>query len=454
MTTAETREGASASRALRREAGLGQLVAYGVGNIIGAGIYVLVGEACATAGGMVWLAFLVGAAIALLTGLSYAELGAMYPRAASEYVFLGRAYGSRTLAFLTEWTMLATEVVAGSAVALGFAGYLHDLIGAPVVPGAIALILTLFGVTLFGIRGSLALNTALSLIAIGGLVFVGLLGFLKTAPEAAPGYLTAPFGASGVLAAAALVFFAYIGFDNITNLAEETKDPQRNVPRGLMLSVLLSTLLYVLVGFAVTRLAPWTELAKSEAPLALAASRALGRPGYVVLAFAALSTTLNACLVLMTVASRIVYGMAREGALPAAAGRLNSRGAPFFAVVVVAIAMMAFLVVGSSAAIARVTSFGSLMTFALVNLAMLHLRRVAPSLERPFRAPLAIGRLPVTGLLGLISCLAMMTRFDAISIALGLGLPISGIAVRLFHHPRHPPAGVEPLHEPHEESGA
>ena len=439
--------------ALRREAGLWQLVAYGVGNIIGAGIYVLVGEACRTAGGMVWLAFVIGAVIALLTGLSYAELGAMYPRAASEYVFLGRAYGSRTVAFLTEWTMLATEVVAGSAVALGFAGYLNDLTGAPVVPSAVCLIVGIGAVTLLGIRGSLFLNTALSLVAIGGLILVSALGFLRPTPGVVPEHLTSPFGAAGVLAAAALVFFAYIGFDNITNLAEETKEPERNIPRGLMLSVLLSTILYVLVGLAVTSLAPWQDLSQSEAPLALAASRALGRPAYHVLAVAALLTTLNACLVLMTVSSRIVYGMSREGALPARAGRVNRRGAPFLAVILVALAMMGTLALGSSAAIARVTSFGSLITFALVNLAMLHLRRAAPSLARPFRAPLSIGWLSVTALLGLISCLVMMTRFDVPSVLLGLSLPLSGLLVHLLFRPRRRRVESEPLHEPHEEIG-
>ncbi len=108
---------------LRREAGLFQVVTYGVGNIIGAGIYVLVGEASGLAGGLIWLAFLVGAVVALFTGLSYAELASIYPKAASEYVYLGRAYGNHLLSFLTQWTMLITEIIAAAAVAIGFAGY-------------------------------------------------------------------------------------------------------------------------------------------------------------------------------------------------------------------------------------------------------------------------------------------------------------------------------------------
>jgi APA family basic amino acid/polyamine antiporter len=159
----------SSDSGLRREIGLFQLVAYGVGNIVGTGIYVLVGEASGLAGGMVWLSFLGAAIIALFTGLSYAELGAMYPRAASEYVFLGRAYGSRLLSFMTQWTMLLTEVVAASAVALGFAGYMNSLTGLPRIPVAIGLLVVLALLVLSGIRDSIRVNTVLSLVAIPAL---------------------------------------------------------------------------------------------------------------------------------------------------------------------------------------------------------------------------------------------------------------------------------------------
>ena len=250
---------------LKREAGLFQVVAYGVGNIIGAGIYVLVGEAGGLAGGLIWLAFLVGAVIALFTGLSYAELSAMYPRAASEYIFLGKAYGNRLLAFLTEWTMLVTETVAAAAVAVGFAGYLASEISIPELPTAAILLIALTFIAMGGVRGSLRLNTVLSLVAVAGLAIVVFAGVGKFG---AVSYTSSPTGLMGVIGAAALVFFAYIGFDNMSNISEETKEPEKTIPRGLLIAVGITTILYVLVGVATVSLASLEGLAGSDAPLA------------------------------------------------------------------------------------------------------------------------------------------------------------------------------------------
>jgi len=128
---------------LPRQLGLFQVVTYGIGNIVGAGIYVLVGDAAGLAGSSIWLSFLIGAVVAGFTGLTYAELSSMYPRAASEYIYVGRAYGSRLLSFVTEWTMLITEIVAASAVSIGFASYVKAIFGTPVLPVAIILLLSL-----------------------------------------------------------------------------------------------------------------------------------------------------------------------------------------------------------------------------------------------------------------------------------------------------------------------
>jgi Amino acid permease len=211
-----------------------QVIAYGVGNIIGAGIYVLVGDASGLAGGMVWLAFLVGAVVALFTGLSYAELAAMYPRAASEYIFLGRAYGNRTLSFLTQWMMLVTEVVAAAAVALGFAGYFMTVVKVPLVPTAAVLLILLTVIASTGIKQSLKLNTVLSVVAIVGLIVVVGVGIGKLGSVS---YVSTANGIPGVLAATVLVFFSYIGFDNISNLSEETREPEKTIPKALLASI-------------------------------------------------------------------------------------------------------------------------------------------------------------------------------------------------------------------------
>lgn len=442
---------------LKREVGLFQLVTYGIGNIVGAGIYVLVGDASGLAGNAVWLAFLVGAVVALFTGLAYAELGSMYPRAASEYVYLGRAYGNRLIAFLTEWTMLMTEIVAAAAVAIGFAGYLSSVLPIlPVVPLAVALIVALTLVSLGGIKGSLRLNTILSLVAIGGLVVVVVVGIPAMTRHSA-GYTSSPSGIFGVLGASALVFFSYIGFDNISNLSEETKRPEKTIPRGLLISLAVSTLLYVLVGVAVVSLAPWQSLSSSDAPLAYAVSLSrLGGTASSILTVAALFTTVNTVLVLLIVSSRIMYGMARENVMPRVLGRITAKsGAPYAASVLVMLVALVFVPLGSVAIVAKVTSFGSLLTFAMINVAMLHLRRVAPHLKRPFKSPLNVGWFPVTALLGIISCLLLLTQFDFLSVLLGLVLPISACVLYAVMSRRKGNAfGIDiSLHERHEQEG-
>jgi basic amino acid/polyamine antiporter, APA family len=433
---------------LKKAVGLLQVVAYGIGNIIGAGIYVLVGDASGLAGNAVWLSFLVGAIVALFTGLTYAELASMYPKAASEYVYLGKAYGKRILAFLTEWVMLITEIVAATAVSIGFAGYLSNASGLPVLPMAALLLVALSVVALFGVKASLGLNTVLSIVAIGGLILVVLAGIGKLGSVS---YSYSPNGITGILAASSLVFFAYIGFDNMANLSEETKRPEKTVPRGLLIAVAISTVLYLAVGLTAVGLVGWQQLSTSDAPLALAASVTLGPPAYDILTVTALLTTLNTVLVLLVVSSRIIYGMSRESALPKVFGRLNGKTrTPFVASIVVLLLSLALLPLGNVAAVAKITSFGSLLTFALVNLALLHLRRVAPHIPRPFRAPLSIGWVSVTALLGLFSCLFLLTQFDFASIALGLVLPASGMVVYVIVGRRMSPRAGVSIHEQHE----
>ncbi|MDE1868693.1 MAG: amino acid permease [Candidatus Micrarchaeota archaeon] len=415
---------------LHRVAGLFQVVTYGVGNIIGAGIYVLVGAASGLAGGAVWMAFLVGAVIALFTGLSYAELVSMYPRDASEYTYIGRAYGNKALSFLGQWMMLITEMVAAAAVSLGFAYYFQSILPSSIPLVAAGLLAALTIIAIKGIKQSLTLNTVLSAIAIGGLLIV----IAAAVPKfGSVNYTISPTGTAGIFGAAILVFFAYIGFDNIANLAEETKRPQRNLPRGLLIAVAITTVLYVLVGISAVTLAAPQKLAVSDAPLALAASATFGSTAYDVLTLAALLTTLNTVLVMLITSSRIVYGMSNEGVLPKALGRISKRtGTPILASLFTFLVALLFIPIGNVGIVAKITSFGSLVVFIIVNFALLHLRRTAPHFKRPFKVPLNIGWVSVTAVLGAVSCFLLLTQFDLLSIGLGLLLPISGMIVYVF----------------------
>ncbi|MHB1868472.1 MAG: APC family permease [Nitrososphaerales archaeon] len=439
---------APAEPTLKREAGLFQVITYGIGNIVGAGIYVLVGDASGLAGNLVWFAFLVGAAVALFTGLSYAELASMYPKAASEYIYLGRAYGNRLLSFMTQWVMLITEIVAASAVSLGFAGYFTSIVGVPLLPVALALLVILSVIAISGVKQSLRLNTVLSLVAVGGLIVVIAAGVGKFGSVS---YTFSPTGYSGIFGAVILVFFAYIGFDNMANISEDTKKPEKTIPRGLLIAVGISATLYALVGIAAVSLAPWQELSVSDAPLAYAVSLSFGPTAFDILTVAALLTTLNTVLVLLIVSSRIIYGMAREGALPKFMGKINSRTqTPIVSSIMVLLVAFIFLPLGQVGVIAKVTSFGSLITFALVNLALLHLRRVAPTISRPFKAPISLGWMSITALLGLISCLMLLTQFDWLSVVLGLLLPFSGMFIYIVMRNRKVFVTDSELHEPHQ----
>ncbi len=440
--------GSSEEPSLRREAGLFQVVTYGVGNIVGAGIYVLVGDAAGLAGGLLWLAFLAGAVIALFSGLSYAELASMYPRAASEYIYVGRAYGNRLLSFLTQWIMLITELVAAAAVSIGFAGYFSTIFPVPELPVALGLLVILTIVAMGGISGSFRLNTVLSLVAIGGLLIVIGAGLDRLGTVS---YTYSPNGLTGVLGAAVLVFFAFVGFDNMSNISEETRQPEKTVPRGLLIAVTVTTVIYGLVGLAVVSLVPWQELSLSPAPLAYAVSVDLGPVAYSVLSIIALLTTLNTVLVLLIVSSRIIYGMGREGALPRVLGGLNKRtSTPIVASLIALLVALSFLPLGKIDVVAKITSFGSLLTFTLVNLSLLHLRRVAPHISRPFKAPLSIRWISITALLGMISCIVMLAQFDTFSVFFGLLLPVSGAIVYSLMGGRMTTRTDRALHQQHE----
>lgn len=233
------------SPSLRRVLGLLEVTAGGVGIIIGAGIYVLLGAATAEAGSLVWVAFLGAAVLSALTGLSYAELSSMFPSAAGEYEYTRHAV-PEWLAFVVGWTMIVGLVVAAATVSIGFTRYIAYFIDVDIRLGSIALLVIASVVAMVGIKQSARLTVGLSAVQVGGLVFVAAIGL----PHVGEVDLFSGPGLGGVLAGAALVFFAFIGFDEVITLAEETRDPRRTVPRALLLALALSTALYVTVAIA------------------------------------------------------------------------------------------------------------------------------------------------------------------------------------------------------------
>jgi len=292
---------------LKRELGLFQAVAAGVGIILGAGIYVLIGQAAGVAGNAVWLSFLLGALIAACTGLSYAELSSMYPKDAGEYLYTEKAF-SEKLGWLTAFLIVFQGIVSAAAVALGFGGYLSRLLEpyfiVPIILLALFCVLFFSWINYRGIKETARFNTLFTLIEVGGLILI-IFAAIKSYGRVNIFELTT--GMSGVLSAASLIFFAYIGFESIVKLSEETKSPQKIIPRALVWSIIISTILYILTAIAAVSLLDWNILATSKAPLADAAATVFGSNAFLVLALIALFSTANTVLMILVTTSRMLF---------------------------------------------------------------------------------------------------------------------------------------------------
>ena len=411
---------------LKRDLGPWEVTLSGVGIILGAGIYALIGEAAGLAGNAIWLSFLLSAAIALCTGLSYAELSSIFPRAGAEYEYVHHTFGRR-MAFVIGWLIIFAGVIGASTVALGFAGYAATLLPLPLFLWALLLIAGITILLLLGIRISAWFAILFTLIEIGGLIAVIVIGIPHLGEV---DYLAMPLGYAGVLQAAALVFFAYIGFEDVVKLAEETRRPHVNIPRGLLIAMALSTVLYLLVAVAAVSVLPWETLAASPAPFAAIVETALGSAGAEAITLVALFATANTVLLMMLASSRITYGMASSRALPGFLARLDGRrGVPYLATLLVGILAAAVALAGDLVLVAQVTNFTLFLTFATINGAVILLRFREPGRERPFRIPGSLGRMPFFPLAGLISTFLLLWQLNLQVILIGIALTAVGAAI-------------------------
>ncbi len=417
---------------LDRSLGMWQVTASGVGIIVGAGIYVLIGEATAIAGPRVWLSFLIAAGLSMLTGLSYAELSSMYPKAGAEFEYARQVF-PRWASFLVGWVMFVGLIVATAAVSLGFGQYLGGFLDVSRQEGAFLLLAGIGAVAFSGIRRSAALTLLLSVVQVAGLVFVVVIGVphlgeadLLAGPAGSSGLI-----GSGIIGAAALVFFAFIGFDEVITLAEETRSPTRTVPRALLLALGVSTLLYMGVAVSAVNVIGAEALASSDRPLADVIDHVLGGRGADVVAVIALMATTNTSLLCLTASSRIQYGMAEAGALPPVVGQLGPRSrAPRVAIGLSLVAAAGFVLLGDLSVVASVTDLAVYLVFIAVNVVVVMLRLREPDRPRPFRSPWAIGRVPVLPVLGTGAVLVMLPALRWEALVWGAVLCVVGL---LYH---------------------
>ena len=406
-----------------------QLTMYGVGLILGAGIYVLIGEATAFAGNSVWISFLLGIIVAMFAGLSYAELTALFPKAAAEYTFVKHAFRNNFLAFIIGWLTAITSMITAATVSLGFGGYLSQFINLPIIISAILLIGILSVVNFIGIKESAWTNTIFTIITAGGLVLIIFLGMTYETTESID-YFEMPNGTTGVILAFVLIFFAFIGFEDMANVAEEVKKPKKTLPRAIILSVIITGIIYILVSLSVVRVVNWEELGQSAAPLAAIAERSLGVGGSITLSAIALFATASTVLITLVAGSRILYGMAYNKSIPLSLSKIHSKTkTPWIAVIGILIISVAFTLIGDIVIVANITVFAVVITFAMINLSVIVLRYTEPNLERLFKVPVNIGRFPILPLFGFGVTVYMAIQFEIEVILAGLAIIVIGILV-------------------------
>jgi len=414
---------------LRRTLGLWDTTVSGVGIILGAGIYVLIGEAAADAGGVLWASFLIAAVLVGATGLSYAELAAMFPEAGESAAYAREAFGRRT-GFLMGWLLLTMVVLAAAAVAISFGGYVDDLLRPDVRPAAAVLPVASAVVVWRGVHETVAVAVVFTLLEAGGLTLAITVGLLHLDLGA---LADTPRGAGGIIAAASLVFFAYTGFEQMVTLAEETRDPGRTIPRAMLLAIAITTALYLLVAVTAVSVIPWQELANDPAPLANVVRRASTNRLGNRLAVIALFATANTVLMLIATGARLAWGMARRGLLPPPFGRIDPRReTPWVATAAVSGAALAFALSGDIGRVAQLMNMTIFVALIVVNAALVALRVRRPDAERAFRVGGSVRGVPITAVIGGGAAAVLLASVDPLVLLASAGLLLAGLAVSVI----------------------
>ncbi|MEM7280024.1 MAG: amino acid permease [Pseudomonadota bacterium] len=388
---------------LKRRLTLPLLIFYGLGTIVGAGIYVLVGAVAGRAGLYAPLAFLVSALIAGLTAHSYAKLSARFPKSAGEAVYVSHAFGNPLLATMTGLAVIVTGVVSAATIANGFAGYLDVFVESPTWLVILLFIIILGGVAIWGILESVMLATIITILSIVGLLIVVYLSGDALLSVGDNWHNLLPpleLGAwTGITFGAFLAFYAFIGFEDMVNVAEEVREPQRTLPLAIYSALILAALLYVLIALVAILTLDLETLATSEAPLVDVVAAA-GNPNAsrLIAIFSLLSVT-NSALAQIIMASRILYGMSRDGALPEWFASVSQRtNTPVRATLFTGVVVLLFALALPLVTLAEITSFIIILVFSLVNASYFRLQLNRESGRR----------IAITPLVAIVLCLFLL----------------------------------------------
>jgi amino acid transporter len=381
---------------------------YGLGVTIGAGIYVLVGAAAAQGGMHAPLAFIIAAVLMALSAASFAELAGRFPVAAGEAAYARAAFGSHRLALVVGLLVVGIAVVSAAAISIGCAGYLSVFINLPQPLLVAGVIMAMTATAAWGVRQSVTFAGVMTVIEIGGLLLLIVAAVAADVPMAArlpelfPQSINPSFLA-GMVGTVLLAVFAFIGFEGLANVAEEVHDPHRTLPRAIFLTLLVATLLYVtVVWIALVAIGP-AQLARSPAPLALVFERLTGASP-LTMSFIAVVATVNGIIVQIIMASRVLYGLASQGDLPAVFSHVHHRTrTPLIATMTVSALILALALLVPLHELAEVTARMTLVVFAVVNLALAVIKRRAAAF--PTLGFVAPAWVPWAGA---ITCLALL----------------------------------------------
>ena len=383
---------------LKRSLSLPLVTFYGIGTILGAGIYVLVGKVAGYAGMFTPFAFLVASLLAALSAFSYAELSARFPKSAGEAVYVQEGLGWRHLSTIVGVAIVLSGTISMATLVHGFVGYFQVFFNVPAELVIIILTLVLGMVVAWGINESVIIASLMTLLEIGGLVLIIWVGYPHLAelparwPEMVPPLELSVW--AGIVAGSFIAFYAFIGFEDIVNVAEEVRNPHRNLPRAIVIALIVTTLFYFAVAIvSILTLTP-AELTRTDAPLAELYRSVTGREP-ILITVISLVSVLNGALIQIIMASRVLYGMSRQGWLPPFLGQVNVvTRTPLAATAIITAVVLLFALWLPLVSLAKLTSFIILMVFALINLSLWQIKIKAPQPEDIRAVPLWV---PITG---------------------------------------------------------
>lgn len=414
---------------LKKAIGRNMLLFFVVGDVLGAGIYALVGEVGGRVGGAIWTSFAVALALAFMTAFAYAELVTKYPKAAGAALYVNKAFRAPFLTFLVAFAVMCSGITSAATLSTAFGGdYLKQFISVPTVTAALVFIVVVALINFRGISESVRLNIALTCIELGGLLLIAVIAAAAVFngdgdPGRAMEFKSGDSVPIAILAGAALAFYALIGFEDSVNVAEETKNPQRDYPRALFGGLIAAGVIYLTVTVLASMAVPTGTLASSSGPLLEVAQVGPLAISTKVFAAIALFAVANGALINMIMASRLVYGMSREGIVPRFFGGVHrDRRTPLAAIVFTTALCMLLITIGTLEKLADTTVTLLLCVFILVNVSVLVLRR-DPVGHDHFRAPSLI---PIVGA-GV--CAVLLTQQPGSSFPFAGGLMLLGVVL-------------------------